>query len=66
MRYKKLKDFSDEEFEIIMKQPNKFYYDYPNLFSTIEKIYPFFKPFQKLLFKQVPMSFVEIENRKKL
>lgn len=59
-------DFSDEEFEIIMKQPNKFYYDYPNLFSTIEKIYPFFKPFQKLLFKQVPMSFVEIENRKKL
>jgi hypothetical protein len=59
-------DFTDEEFDIIMKQPNKFYYDYPNLFSTIVKIYPLFKPFQKLLFKQVPMSFVEIENRKKL
>jgi N-acetyl sugar amidotransferase len=58
-------DFSTEEFAQLLASPNKSYQDYPNYEKMLFLGLRFFKPLIKLVYKQMPMTFVEMEMNKK-
>lgn len=57
-------DFTNEEFEKIMQSTNKTYRDYPNSDKLISIISKYLRPFIKLVYKQKPLTFVQMEMKK--
>ncbi len=58
-------DLSASEYEKIWNSPPKYYYDYPNYEKIIYRLLKYSKPIIRLIYKQMPMTFVEMEMNKK-
>jgi len=61
-------DLNDTEYKHIWHSPNKTYIDYPNYEKLLYFILRFMKPLIKMVYRQLPMTFVEMEmnrNNKK-
>ena len=58
-------DLTKEEYEKIWSGPCKTYKDYPNYEALLYLLLRFMKPLIKLVYRQVPMTFVEMEMNKK-
>jgi len=57
-------DFSMENFDTIMKSPNKSFYDYPSSYKLIDNLNNFSKPVMKRIFLHKPQSVFQAEMRK--
>jgi len=57
-------DFSMEDFETIMKSPNKSFYDYPSSYKLIDNLNNFSRPVMKRIFLHKPQSVFQAEMRK--
>jgi N-acetyl sugar amidotransferase len=57
-------DLTLEEFDQIMKSPNKSFYDYPSDYKLIDNVTYFSKPVLKRIFIHKPQSFFQAEMRK--
>ena len=58
-------DLSEQEYKQIWNSPPKYYYDYPNYEHITYRLLKHSKPLIKLIYKQMPMTFVEMEMNKK-
>jgi N-acetyl sugar amidotransferase len=54
-------DFQKDEYDQLWNSPNKSYKDYPNYEKLLYFILKFLKPFIKLVYRQTPMTFIEME-----
>ena len=57
-------DFSNKEFDFIMKSPPKNFYDYPSNYNLIDSLNFFSNPFLKKVFIHKPQSIFQAEMRK--
>jgi hypothetical protein len=57
-------DFNKEEFEKIIRSPNKSFYDYPSNYKLIDSLNYFTNPFLKKVFIHKPQSVFQAEMRK--
>lgn len=55
---------TETKFDQIWSKPNKFYYDYPSYYPTIEKFLKIVAPLFKYLLPWKPMMFYQMEVRK--
>jgi hypothetical protein len=58
-------DLTQFEYDKIWYAPNKSYLEYPNYEKLLFAILKYFKPFIKIVYKQMPMTFVEMEMNSK-
>jgi N-acetyl sugar amidotransferase len=54
-------DLTREEYEKILAASGRSYKDYPNYEKLLYTLLKFMKPFIKLVYKQMPMTFIEME-----
>jgi hypothetical protein len=57
-------DFSEEEFEKIIKSPNKSFYDYPSSYKLIDSLNFLSRPVLNKIFIHKPQSVFQAEMRK--
>lgn len=58
-------DFSNEDFEDILRSENKSFRDYPNQEKLLYQIIKFLNPLIKLVYPQKPMTFIAMEMEKR-
>jgi N-acetyl sugar amidotransferase len=54
-------DLTKEEYDKIMTTPCRSYHDYPNFEKLLFFLLSWMKPFIKLVYRQAPMTFIEME-----